>query len=290
MRLRSFSDIDAKGSRTVAVRSNCMTCKRLRILSPANGNDTTRLPIVPQRHSEPRLRVSPVAARDLMMPLPEDVITFLHEQLDRTVRLELPENNAGLLRFEEAITDRLFPLRDERRTIVRLRLHSHVAAVAAAVVAAYTKVPVQAAFVCGWLHDIGIASCIRHLDAPNQIFVLDDIDECFPLILRSAPEHAQSLLGRWRLPSSLRHALRAHVVFDANVVPEPLACVIFVAEHLAALQGCGFRDEQPATGLRSRLQGLGLTEHDLLPLSRCIEQRLGHLELEWQTLRLFEEG
>jgi hypothetical protein len=33
-----------------------------------------------------------------------------------------------------------------------------------------------------------------------------------------------------------------------------------------------------------------LTEHDLLPLSRCIEQRLGHLELEWQTLRLFEEG
>jgi hypothetical protein len=235
------------------------------------------------------LRANLVAPRDVFAPLPEEVLTDLHERLDRGELQNSPVRTLVLQRFEAALIERLFPFKDERRILVRLRLHSHVTAIAATVIASHTNLPVQSAFVCGWLHDMGIASCIHHLDDGSVFRDKATSDKLWKLIIDSAPRHTIHLASRWRLPSSVRYALRDHVGFDAAAPPGELACVMFVAEHIAAMQGCGFRDEQPATGLRPRLLSIGLTERDLLPLARHTEQRIGHLELEWRSLSLLGE-
>jgi hypothetical protein len=241
-----------------------------------------------EKQSGTMLAASPIAPQDLFTPLPEDVLEYLHGRLDRDNTQSLPEHTLDLHRFETAIIERLFPHQDQRRVLVRLRLHSRVTAIAAAVIASQTNVPVQTAFACGWLHDMGIASCIHHLDDRAIVYDTDQLDRSWKIILHSVPRHTVYQSSRLRLPSNLRFALRDHVGFDSTATPSSLACVIFIAEHLAALQGCGFRDEQPASGLRPRLVALGLTERDLLPLARRTEQRICHLELAWQSLRLFE--
>jgi HD-like signal output (HDOD) protein len=227
-----------------------------------------------------------LAPRDLIAHLPEDVLHTLHEQLDTSQQRPLLSLIKQLSGFEAAVVDRLFPLRDERRNIVRLRLHSHATAIAAAVVAEQSQLPRQSAFVCGWLHDMGIASCFAHLDDLAKVFDSELHEQAWPPIRRSAPRHAIQLASRWRLPSSIRYSIRDHVGFDTTTAPSDLACVTFVAEHVASAQGCGFWDEQPAVGLLRALSTLRLTKRDLLSLERRTEQLLGALQLEWQCLAI----
>ncbi|MGC4066578.1 MAG: hypothetical protein QM784_18470 [Polyangiaceae bacterium] len=60
----------------------------------------------------------------------------------------------------------------------------------------------------------------------------------------------------------------------------------FVAEHVAATQGCGFWDEQPAVGLVQALERLQLGKRDLLNLERRTEELLGLVQLEWHGLAM----
>ncbi|MGC4066577.1 MAG: HDOD domain-containing protein [Polyangiaceae bacterium] len=105
--------------------------------------------------------------------------------------------------FEAAVIARLFPVNDQRQNVVRLRLHSHATAIAAATVADRVDLPRQSAYVCGWLHDMGIASCFIHLDDLSEIFAVDLHEQAWPTIRRSASRHAIHLASRWRLPSGI---------------------------------------------------------------------------------------
>jgi hypothetical protein len=264
-----------------------MSCKRIRILKAVNDvDDRSRLPSA-EKPSGTLLRAERIVPRSLIASLPDEVVTDLHERLDRNPFQSVHEQIFGLKRFETAVIERLFPIRDERRIFVRLRLHSQVTAIAATVVAQKVRLPTQAAYVGGWLHDLGIASCLQHIDdgTPQTNALINDA--VWKLILYSAPQHAVHLASRWCLPSAIRYALREHAGYgDINQV-SPNACVLYVAEHLAALQNCGFRDELPIAGLRSRLNILGLDDRALLPLARDVERRIGHIELEWRSLKFF---
>jgi hypothetical protein len=262
-----------------------MPGKNVRLLTKIDDTDERVRARNAELDSETMLRTSHIVPRDIVPRLPDDVVDDLHERIDRTADRSIQEATFSLRRFENAVIERLFPLRDERRSLVRLRLHSHVTAIAATVVAAKVHLPVHAAYVGGWLHDSGIASCILHLD--DDAIFQDALAHraLWKKILDSAPYHTVALATRWRLPSSIRYALREHVGWCNDTTVSPLSCALFVAEHLASLQSCGFSDEQPLVGLNARLRTLGLSERDLLPLARDVERRIGHLELEWRSLK-----
>lgn len=262
-----------------------MPGKNVRLLTKGDGNDERPEVRRAKFYSESKLRTARIVPRALVPRLPDEVVDDLHERIDRAPERSIQEATFSLRRFENAIVERLFPLRDERRSLVRLRLHSHVTAIASTVVAAKVHLPVHAAYVGGWLHDSGIASCILHLDSDAVIHDALSNHDLWKQILYSAPFHTVALATRWRLPSSIRYALREHVGLHDSTPLSPLACALFVAEHLAALQSCGFSDEQPLVGLNYRLRALGLSERDLLPLARDVERRIGHLELEWRSLK-----
>lgn len=232
-----------------------------------------------------RLATSPIATGSVIAPLPAELIRFLHENLDRDESATKRAHASPLLSLKAAFEERLFPLSDQRRFVVRLRLHSHVTAIAADLVSSRIGQPRKTGFVCGWLHDAGIASAIRHLDPLIPIGTDSELAAVWPLILRSRSEHACHLGVRLRLPSTLRHFLREYASPVTLATTAPVTGIVFVAEHLAALQGCGFRDEQPVVGLHHHLSVLGLSERDVLPLSRALEERLGAQEIEWESLR-----
>jgi len=263
---------------------------RLHVRLPANRNAVADDAPASSQSSQTSMRATGLASRDIFAPLPDSVLVELHERMDLREQGALFALPPPLVQVKEHLTRRLFPTADQRRHVVHLRLHSHATAIAAAEVAEKARLRRYTAFLCGYLHDIGIASAIRHIDDFTSLASELDFETAWPTILSAAENHARCLSLRWRLPSTMRYAIRDHVGFVTTDNPHLMACVTFVGEHLASVLGCGFRDEQPPSGLRKALSALGLTERDLSPLSRRIEQRLGEVEIDWESLRFLREG
>jgi hypothetical protein len=234
------------------------------------------------------LKASPIAPRDIIDGLPEELLRWLHEDVDREGLGPTPRR-ASQLDFEAIVVDRLFPLRDTRTFIRRLRSHCQATALAAEVLAEMNRQPTKVACICGWLHDIGLAACIKHVDEAS--YVPDDgaLAKLWPAIVRSAPQHGTSLASRWRLPSTIRHAIRGHEYFATLPIPNPIVATTFVAEHVAALVGCDFHEPAPVQAVEQALSMLRLGERDMLVVADRTEKRVRHFDLMGQTER-FSEG
>jgi hypothetical protein len=226
------------------------------------------------------LKASVIAPRDIIDGLPEELLQWLHEDLARDSLHRLASRRASHIDFESIVVDRLFPLHDSRAFIRRLRIHCQATATAAGILAEMSRGSARDACACGWLHDLGIAACIRHADEVTYIADDESLAALWPTILRSSAQHGIRLASRWRLPSAIRHAIRDHSAFPVLAAPSPIACTMFVAEHIATLVGYDFHEQGPTLTLGSALSGLRLGEREMFAAAARTEKLMRHSCLE----------
>lgn len=228
------------------------------------------------------LKASVIAPRDIFDRLPEALLHYLNEGIDRGERRRLRLSNPNLLHTEEVLTDRLFPLYDERPFIRQMRNHSRATAIAARVIAESVGLAPDTTYLCGLLHDIGIASCVRHADEIRTQVSESALPQLWPTFARSAATHAIALTTRWRLPSGFRFAIRDHVCFDTLTSPSLIAAATVIAEHLAGRLGFPFGQyqESPTRLVEMARDRLGLVDGDRDDVIREIGNRLNALTIE----------
>jgi hypothetical protein len=217
------------------------------MISSSGANDVTDAKHHPAsltpgrlRGSQTVLKANLIAPRDIIEPIPEPLLHYLHEDLDHSRFRLLRQPDPRLLQLEEVLMDRLFPLGDGRSFVAALRRHSRATAVASRVIAEAAGLPPDTTYVAGWIHDLGVASCLRHADEVMLIAEPAAFANLWPTIERSSASHAIRLCTRWRLPSSIRYAVRDHMTFDTLTRPSIVAAATIIAEQIANHLGFAF--------------------------------------------------
>jgi putative nucleotidyltransferase with HDIG domain len=114
------------------------------------------------------------------------------------------------------------------------RLSRHSTAVARLVPALCGRAGIDAeyAFLCGLLHDVGIAACLLALSDDPRAGPVP-----FPLVepvIHELHEEASGLLARlWDLPGEIREVVAAHHRLVHGGTPHPVTAALIVADRLA---------------------------------------------------------
>lgn len=160
--------------------------------------------------------------------------------------LRIGLNNLRDLVFQASVNLRVFRCDAYADAMERLRRHSTLVGHLCRVVCKYTAVEGEYAFLCGLLHDVGIAATLIALSegkgksAPELIAVWPAVDRV----------HAQAgalIAELWDLPADVRLVIGAHHQVVLQGFPHPLASTVCVANQIAQERGVGLvpgEDEQ----------------------------------------------
>lgn len=139
---------------------------------------------------------------------------------------------------------RLFRAKGVTAILERLQAHSLFMAYAARSVATSANVPAEHAFLCGLLHDVGIAGTLIALSETNENLPVMSLLEA----IDGMHEQAGGLMAKnWRLSPEIVSVIEQHHRFDPNRSEVPLlTAVLCVAEHMAHELDYGILDATAA--------------------------------------------
>jgi HD-like signal output (HDOD) protein len=141
-----------------------------------------------------------------------------------------------------------------------LRRHSAFTAEAARLISRSTAGLDSFAFLCGLLHDVGIAACILALSGPLRELAPQGFVRAWPCV-REVHEACSEILARiWGLPPDVALVLRLHHEPIADGRLNPLAAAVRLADIHAELQGFGFMSDADVDKEKLCAEQLGLSE------------------------------
>jgi hypothetical protein len=215
-------------------------------------------------------KASALAPRAIFERLPEQLVRYLNEELDSHRTNALRALTAPLQHLEFILSEHLFSRHDRRAFVARLRSHSRATAAISRTIAAQLSLPLDASYLCGLLHDVGTASCIRHFDELGYTLSDANFDQLHPTIMRSSASHAIFLASYFRFPSGLRHALRDCSCYETLEDPSLIATATILAEQIAIRLGFPFINEPDLTSkiIQDAVNKLAITENTLTILFR----------------------
>ena len=161
----------------------------------------------------------------------------------RTLKQALVRLGIGGLRdllMEVALNLRVFRAPAFAEPMNRLRRHSLVTAHGARIVCRYASVDAEYAFLCGLLHDVGIAATLVAL-GDGQVKVPDQRSIDGKAVLWNAIEESHQkvsglVAGLWKLPDEIRLVLANHHQLTIDGYPHPMIAALLVAHgHATAL-------------------------------------------------------
>jgi len=153
-----------------------------------------------------------------------------------TVRLGL-ETLRDLV-LEAALNLRVFRVPGYDVAMERLSRHSTVTAYLIRALCRKTAVAGEYAFLCGLLHDVGIAACLLALsdDARGGLVPYETLGA----VLQDVHEEASGLVTRlWGLPAEIQRVASTHHQLEGGRSPNPVNAALIVAEELARALGAG---------------------------------------------------
>jgi len=171
---------------------------------------------------------------------------------DAVVRLGL-ETVAGVF-MQVSMNMKVFRAPGYEKVMVKLRRHSAMVANVARIVCRRTSVYDEYAFLCGLLHDVGIAA------GAAAIGTSAPFDVAWPAIIDAHAEAGRSLCVAWKLPPDVALVVQAHHGAPPGQPQHPVASAIMVAEWMARRLGFGVNDDgndHPPVG---ELKALGISE------------------------------
>ena len=192
--------------------------------------------------------------------------------------VRLGMRNLASVVWEVAAGMRVFRSARYNATMEQIRTHSTLCAHLCRLIASRKALSTETAFLCGLLHDIGMAATLlvlsdRPKDEPSIApSVLDEV-------LRQTHQEVSGMVAQlWKLPAEVQEVLATHHSFPAGQPPKPLSAVVAFAEDLSFKLGHGVRIGAgrcdrvlPETLARAR-EALGLTEQQEAELYETAEK------------------
>lgn len=139
---------------------------------------------------------------------------------------------------EAALHLRVFRAAGYQAIMERLSHHSTLTAHLMHAVCNASGIDAEHSFLCGLLHDVGIAACLlalsddaRGVPVPFETLgpVLDEVHE----------EVSGMVLRLWGIPAEIQSIAASHHSLDVNGKADPIHAALIVAEQLAAELGAG---------------------------------------------------
>ncbi len=141
--------------------------------------------------------------------------------------------------MQVAMNLRVFRCEAYTAPMERLRLHSQATAHLSRLVCKYSSVEAEFAFLCGLLHDVGIAGILVALgDVPRKKSP-PDLAVLWPAIHAAHTEAGSMMAKLWEFPQELPWVLEAHHRVEIQGHPHPMAAAVCLADHLASELGAG---------------------------------------------------
>jgi HD-like signal output (HDOD) protein len=156
---------------------------------------------------------------------------------------------------QAALEVRMFRARGFEQPMNRLRRHSAATAEMSRIICQRTSVDDDHAFLCGLLHDVGLAASIIAVSEEASASRLD-FASAWPAIFDVHEAAGRRLAELWRLPTEIGMVIGCH--HGTRPYPSPTAAAVALADLLVSEQGAGMETEcDPATA-DSACKRLGL--------------------------------
>ena len=206
----------------------------------------------------------------------------LHSLSNAVMRLGM--KSVASIVWEVALNMRVFRSKHYQQPMETIRRHSTVVAHLARMVAKETSIPLDYAFLCGLLHDVGAAAVLLLL-GDTAIRGEPLPPDLLGRVLGGAHAEASQIIAKqWKLPDDLQLVLAYHHNVTIGGYAHPTAAVVAVAEQLGAELGAQLKlmmppawDTTRSSSLRAAHEALGLTEHALDKLRHQAEPLLEQL-------------
>lgn len=156
---------------------------------------------------------------------------------DALVRLGLKTLRDVVL--EASLNVRVFRAKSYEKTMERLRRHNTMTAHLCRSISKYTAIDAEYSFMCGLLHDVGIAGALITLSARPGGRPPPDLVVVWPAVDRVHAEAASRMAELWGLSEEVQTALGAHHQVLLKGHPHPLAATVCLADELAHQRGFG---------------------------------------------------
>jgi putative nucleotidyltransferase with HDIG domain len=147
----------------------------------------------------------------------------------------------------EVLHLRVFRASPFRPLMDRLRVHSLAVAQVSEAVARAVDVHAEEAFLCGLLHDIGVAGLVHASTDDSRLQGWMSPAVALPVIDELHPAAGAIMASMWALPESVHRVVSRHHRGDAEPLRSSLAAVVCVADALASELGCGLHDPDDAS-------------------------------------------
>ena len=183
---------------------------------------------------------------------------------DAVVRLGL--RRVSDLFCRAALEMRVFRAAGYEKDMALLRSHSAFTAELTRVVCKETSVPDDYAFLCGLLHDVGIAACILALSEFAQSGPGVSLDDAWPAV-RELHEWGSEFLGKtWGLPGDITRVLGNHHGEPSDASDKMVLAAVRLADAVASEVGYGFHTEVNEGDAAVAALALGLDRNSLQDL------------------------
>ncbi len=183
---------------------------------------------------------------------------------DAMARLGL--QNLSDLFMQAAMTMRVFRAKGYEAPMDALRKHSVACAHLARLVCRRTGFPDEYAYMCGLLHDVGMAAGLLVFGDAKRAGATPPYEEVRPSIEVVHAETSAILGKAWALPTDIQLVLGHHHRFDVAGRVHPLAAAVCLADWLATEAGLSAGLETSSEEARRAARELRLSEHDLRSL------------------------
>jgi len=219
-----------------------------------------------------------VDVKDVVSLLEKDPV--LASQLLRHVRSPLYAGGAEIRSLQRALTHlglehirdvaleltvgaRVFRAEHYAEAMDRVSRHSRRTAYLTQVVCRYAAHDASYAFLCGLLHDVGLAAGLIALGDVPRREERPDIAIALPVLFEMHTELGAQVAQSWQLAPEVVHVIRHHhLLVDGQGQVNRLAAVVCLAEHLANELGEGGAIAVPGVHHLPLPQGKSGASHD----------------------------
>ena len=201
--------------------------------------------------------------------------SFSVRTLDEAI-VRLGLRRTAELFLHAALEARVFRAAGYQKKMDELRRHCVAVAQLSRLVGREAGVTDQSAFICGLLHDVGIAaSLIALVETCPAGEPVPSFEEIWPGVLEVHERAGGLLASAWLFPSEVTFVIERHHDFMVGGQLHPLSAVVNLADWAASELGFGFAAEQTSSAGSQVLDALGL---DAIKAQRLLEKASRVLE------------
>lgn len=246
----------------------------LELLALSHRPDTTVREIDALLASEPVLAANVLRVANSPTFSPGARVRTLREAIVR-----LGTRTIAAIFFDVWANAKLFRAPGFEEPMNQVRRHSAAVAHVARVVSQQTALDDDYAYLCGLLHDIGVAIGLLTI---SEWRARDRLPEPFELCHALGEAHAEigaTLCEHWKLPSELVTVVRCHHRIEIDGHVHPGAALVRIAENVAFRQGFGLQaDCEDLAEERLARQALELSDAAMVAIEDEAKELLAQIE------------